>query len=453
MHHILVVDDDKHILQVMRLRLESDGYRVTTTAHAKTALALIREKPFDLSLIDLKLMDGSGIELMEQIKSVHQDMPVIILTAYGTIGNAVEAMQKGACHYLTKPFDGQDLLVQVRKSLTQPATTQRTDRPHRFVGGEETCETIIGKSRQMRRVLDQVAMAAGTDSNVYIEGRSGTGKELIAKTLHTSSARRNGPFIAVNCGAIPETLLENELFGHARGAFTGADDDEEGLLAAAHTGTIFFDELSEMPPSMQVKLLRVLEEKEFFPLGSREKKKIDIRIIAASNKNLEMEVRQGRFREDLFYRVHVIPIKLPALEERREDIPELVKHFLEKFSKEMSKSIREISPEAMQKLLAHPWPGNIRELENTIECAVALADTPVITQQHILRDMPKEQRPFESFKDAKEIFERQYLMELLEITSGNMSQAAKLAGKYRADLYTLLRKHHIDPSDFRPQSD
>lgn len=449
MFHILVVDDDEHILQVMRIRLESAGYRVTTTTHAKTALALIREKPFNLCLLDLKLIDGSGIELMEEIKAVHKDMPVMILTAYGTIGNAVEAMQKGACHYLTKPFDGQELLAQVRKTLLHAPSLEQSSGPHKLVNGKYTSENIIGKSRQIKKVLKQVARAAETDSNVYIEGRSGTGKELIAKTLHASSARRKGPFIAVNCGAIPETLLENELFGHERGAFTGADDDKEGLLVAAHTGTIFFDELSEMPPSMQVKLLRVLEEKEFFPLGSSEKRKINIRIIAASNKNLETEVRQGRFREDLFYRVHVIPIKLPSLEERKEDIPELAKHFLEKFTAEMSKPVRKISPEAMQKLLAYPWPGNIRELENTIECAVALADTPVITREHVLRDMPTEPKNFESLKNAKEDFERQYLKDLLEITSGNMSQAAKLAGKYRADLYALLRKYRINPSDFR----
>jgi len=449
-HHILVVDDDEKILQVIRLRLESGGYQVTTTQNADTAMELIRKYGFDLSLIDLKLKNSSGIELMQLIKSVQKAMPVIILTAYGTIGTAVEAMQKGAYHYLTKPFDGRELLMQVEKCLREQALSREIERLRKLVKGTYAFENIIGRSPQMKKVLEQVGHAADTDSNVYIEGRSGTGKELIAKTLHLSSSRRNRPFIAVNCSAIPETLLESELFGHMKGAFTGAGQDQKGLLAAAHTGTFFFDEISEMPLSMQVKLLRVLEEREFFPLGGQRLTKIDIRFIAASSKNLEMEVKKGRFREDLFYRIHVIPVLLPSLCERKEDIPALAKHFLEKFNAEMSKSIREISPEAMQKLMAYSWPGNVRELENTIEYAVAFTDQQVITEDFVLQNMSLDKIPFEAWKDAKEEFEKHYLIQLLEITSGNMSEAARLSGKYRADLYTLMRKHAIDPSDFRP---
>jgi two-component system response regulator GlrR len=449
MPHILVVDDDEKILQVIRLRLESGEYRVTTARDTDTALELIRKNRFDLSLIDLKLKNASGIELMRQIKSIHKTMPVIILTAYGTISTAVEAMQKGAYHYLTKPFDGRELLMQVEKCLKEQALSREIDRLRKLVKGTYAFENIIGQSPQMKNVLEQVAHAADTDSNVYIEGRSGTGKELIAKTLHLSSSRRNGPFIAVNCSAIPETLLESELFGHVKGAFTGAHQDQKGLLAAAHTGTFFFDEISEMPLSMQVKLLRVLEEREFFPLGGQKTTRIDIRFIAASSKNLSEEVNHGRFREDLFYRIHVIPVLLPSLSERKEDIPLLAKHFLKKFNAEMSKSIGGISPEAMQKLMSYSWPGNVRELENTIECAVAFTDKPLITKDFVLRDMPLDKAPFEPWKNAKEEFEKQYLVQLLEITSGNISEAARLSGKYRADLYTLLRKYAIDPSDYR----
>jgi two-component system response regulator GlrR len=449
MHHILVVDDDKKILQVIRLRLESARFRVTTTEDADSAMMLVQEHDFDLALVDLKLAGGSGIDLMQRIKSAHEKMPVIILTAYGTIHNAVEAIQKGAYHYLTKPFDGRELLLQVEKCLRDQALSKEIDRLRKLVKSTYTFKNIIGRSRRMKMVLEQVTHAAETDSNICIEGRSGTGKELIAKTLHLSSSRRDGPFVAVNCSAIPETLLENELFGHAKGAFTGADQDHQGLLEAADAGTFFLDEISEIPLSMQVKLLRVLEEREFFPLGSQKLKKIDIRVIAASSKNLLQEVTQGRFREDLFYRIHVIPILMPSLSERKEDVPLLALHFLEKYSTEMSKSIREISPAAMQKLMAYHWPGNVRELENTIECAVALAETPVITEQQILKGGSQTEKPFEPWKNAKEEFEKQYLVQLLETTAGNMSQAAKLSGKYRADLYALLRKYDIDPSTYR----
>jgi two-component system response regulator GlrR len=301
----------------------------------------------------------------------------------------------------------------------------------------------------MQKVFEQVTLAAATDSNVYIEGKSGTGKELIAKTLHVASNRKDGPFIALNCAAIPDTLMESELFGYEKGAFTGANKDKRGLFAGASGGTFFLDEISEMSLSMQAKILRSLEEKEFYPVGSRRTVKVDARIIAASNKNLENEVEKGRFREDLFYRIHVIPIKLPPLQERKEDIPILSRHFLQKFSKEMGKDINGFSLNAMQKLISYPWPGNIRELENTIECAVAMTKRDIITQDFILQSQESNPEGLISFKDAKENFEKNYLIQLFELTRGNVSKAAKLAGKYRADVYELVKKYNLKLTDFR----
>jgi two-component system response regulator GlrR len=289
------------------------------------------------------------------------------------------------------------------------------------------------------------------DSNVLIYGESGTGKELIAKSLHMSVSRADGPFVPLNCAAIPETLMESELFGYEKGAFTGAHRSKKGLLSQANGGTFFLDEISEMSPAMQVKLLRALEERSFYPLGGGETVHVDIRIIAASNKALEEEIDKGAFREDLFYRIHVIPIKLPSLRERKEDIPLLANHFLEKFTREMQKSIDGFTTAAMEKMMTYDWPGNVRELENAVECAVAMSDGPLIDVDIILHNPRKTTTDddLKPFKAAKESFERRYLIQLMQLTQGNISQAAKLAGKYRADLYALLKKYALDPVDFR----
>jgi len=302
---------------------------------------------------------------------------------------------------------------------------------------------------KMKRVLEQVTKAAESDSSVYIEGESGTGKELIAKTLHMASPRKDGPFVVINCAAIPETLLESELFVYKRGAFTGAVYSKKGLFAQAHKGTFFLDEISEMPLSMQVKLLRVLERKEFYPLGGNKVIKVDARIVAASNKSLEEEIKRGRFREDLFCRIHVIPIKLPPLRERKEDIPPLAKHFLNKFTKKIKKEIKGFSPLALQKLMLYHWPGNVRELENVIECAVAMATEDIITEDLILQTQKLDKNNLRPLKKAKDDFEKNYLIQVMELTQGNVSQAAKIAGKYRADLYELLEKYGLNPTDFR----
>lgn len=446
---ILVVDDDRNILKVIRMRLVSGGYYVTSVTGAESALKLAEKEPFDLALIDLKLNGQDGIQLMENIHHINPHIPVIILTAHGTIKSAVHAMKKGAYSYLTKPFDGHELLQQINNCLEKSRLSKEVKRLRGLVKQKYGFDNIIGNSDKIQRVLAQVAQAAATDSNVYIEGESGTGKELIAKSLHVASNRKDGPFIAVNCAAIPENLMESELFGYEKGAFTGADRSKKGLFVQADSGTFFLDEISEMHSSMQVKMLRALEEKEFYPVGGRQTVKVDCRIIAASNKNLEQEIEKGNFREDLFYRIHVIPIKLPTLSERKEDIPILSRYFLQKISREMGKEIEEFSTDAMQKLISYPWPGNIRELENTIECAVAMTKRNIITEDLILQTQNISPEGLKSFKYAKENFEKNYLIQLFELTRGNVSKAAKLAGKYRADIYELIKKYNLKLTDFR----
>ena len=449
MLRVLVVDDDENILKLIKMRLEMEGYGAVTASNAEAALELARTEMFDVALLDYKLADKNGIALMSDLFQLNPEMPVIILTAYGTIKGAVEAMKKGAYGYIAKPFDYDELLLQIRNCSEKSGLSKEVRRLRNLVGECYGFENIIGKSEPIAKLLEQVAQAAQVDSFAYISGESGTGKELVAKSLHLASSRKDGPFVAVNCAAIPETLLESELFGYEKGAFTGAMQSRKGLLAQAEGGTFFLDEISEMPLTIQAKLLRVLSELVFYPLGSNRTVKVDTRIVAASNKDLEEEVKQGRFREDLFYRIHVIHIKVPPLRERKEDIPLLTRHFLRKYAERMKKESLEFSQGAYQKLMGYSWPGNVRELENCVESAVAMADKKVISEDSVLRGKATGPSGPLAFKDAKTEFERQYLVHLMEITKGNVSQAAKLAGKYRADLYELLKKHDLDPEGFR----
>jgi two-component system, NtrC family, response regulator GlrR len=446
---VLVVDDDENILKLIKMRLEVEGYKVETASNAEAALEIARAETFDVALLDYKLADKNGIALMTDLFQLNPEMPVIILTAYGTIKGAVEAMKKGAFGYITKPFDYDELLLQIRNCSEKSGLSKEVKRLRNLVEGKYRFENIVGKSEAIAKLLEQVAQAAQVDSFVYISGESGTGKELVAKSLHLASSRKNGPFVAVNCAAIPETLLESELFGYEKGAFTGATQSRRGLLAQAEGGTFFMDEISEMPPTMQAKLLRVLSEMVFYPLGSNRTVKVDTRIVAASNKNLEEEVKQGRFREDLFYRIHVIHLKVPPLRERKEDIPLLARYFFKKYSDKMKKDAVGFSQGAFQKMMAYDWPGNVRELENCVESAVAMTDKKVISEDLVLQSKAASPSGPMAFKDAKTEFEKQYLIHLMEITEGNVSQAAKLAGKYRADLYELLKKHELDPEKFR----
>jgi len=449
MDKILVLDDEKNLLKVIKMRLEANDYQVATALQAETAVEIAKKEEIDLALVDLKLAGKNGIEVMEELHQINPEMPIIILTAYGTIKSAVEAMKRGAYSYLTKPFDYRDLLLQIKNGLEKSRLSKEVLRLRNMVEGRYGFKNVIGKSEKMKKVLARVGQAAESESSVYIEGETGTGKGLLAKTLHFASSRKNGPFIVINCATIPENLLESELFGYEKGAFTGATRSKKGLFLQAHKGTLFLDEISEMPVFMQAKLLQALESKEFYPLGGEKPVKVDARLIAASNKKMHEKVKKGDFREDLFYRIYVIPIEVPPLRERKGDIPLLAEHYLQKITKDNKKGIRGFSPSALQKLMLYSWPGNVRELENTIECAVAMATQDVITEDLILPAQTTEGDRLRPLKEAKEGFERNYVIQIMELTRGNISRAAKLAGKYRADFYDLLKKYDLNPQDFR----
>ncbi|MGH7770306.1 MAG: sigma-54-dependent transcriptional regulator, partial [Candidatus Binatia bacterium] len=438
------------LLELARMRLESASYDVSTALTEEQAVEAVKAAPVDLSIVDLQLDRQDGISLMQELHAINPEMPVIILTAYGTIESAVEAMKKGAYSYLTKPFESRELLFQLEKALENRRLNSEIRRLRGLLEERYGFNNIVAKSEKMRNVLELVSRSAKTDSTIYLSGESGTGKELIAKAVHLSSERRDQVFVAINCAALPEALLESELFGHERGAFTGAVRKAPGLFTQADEGTFFLDEIGDMPLSIQAKLLRVLEEKKFYPVGGEKPVAVNVRLIVATNKDLESEVKKGNFREDLFYRIHVIPISLPALRDRREDIPPLVEHFIEKFNEKTKKEVKGMAPQAMQRLMLYDWPGNVRELEHVIEYAVAMTQTDVITEDLILlRTKMSAEEPWRPLKQAKGAFEKNYLIRLLELSGGNVSQAARLAGKYRADFYDLIKKHGLNVEDFK----
>jgi two-component system response regulator GlrR len=465
---ILVVDDDPNLLELIKMRLESADYDVTAASEEEKALAALKEQVFDLCIVDLMLSNGDGLTLMEEFRAINPDVPTIILTAHGSIENAVEAMRRGAYSYLTKPFEPGDLLLQIQRALENRKLNSEIKRLKDIIYERYNFANIIAFSAKMRSVLDVVTRIAKLDSTVHLRGESGTGKELIAKAIHLASDRQDKAFVALNCAALPETLLESELFGHEKGAFTGAVKSTRGLITQAHGGTLFLDEIGDMALATQSKLLRVLQERQFYPVGSEVPVEVDVRVIVATNKDLAEQVKKGLFRDDLFYRVHVIPIHLPPLRDRKEDIVPLVEHFLKKCSRQMKKPVKGLTPEAMRKLMLHDWPGNVRELENTIEYAVAMTQKDIVTEDYVLQGksagldsgqalsqgkdgaLDKGLKPL---KDARDAFERDYLVQVLSMTDGNVSQAAKLAGKYRADFYDLLKKHELKVDDFkRPKS-
>lgn len=446
---ILVVDDDLTILDVLRIRLEIAGHIVTVTDNEQEALQLVKQECFDMALIDLQLKHSDGITIMQELQLACPDMPVIIMTAYSSIETAVKAMQNGAFNYVLKPFNSQDLLLQLDRAVEKSRLSAEVKRLREFSSQKFSIHGIVAQSAAMQAVIEQVRRVAGIDSTVYIQGESGTGKELIAKALHMESPRCNEPFLAINCAAIPETLLESELFGHEKGAFTGAVRKSKGIFERANRGTIFLDEIGDMPLSLQAKLLRVIQERQFFPIGSESSMDVDVRIIVATNKDLEEEVKKATFREDLFYRIHVVPIVLPPLRERKDDIPPLVFHFLAEFGERMNKKGLHLTPSAFRKLAAYDWPGNVRELGNVIEYAAAMCDSDVISDDLILRSREVPDAVLLPLKEAREQFEREYLTNLLQITRGNVTEAARLADRYRADLYLLLKKYSIKPETFK----
>jgi two-component system, NtrC family, response regulator GlrR len=463
---LLVVDDDSNLVELVTTKLQAANYEVAAALKEEDALRAVTDNVFDLCIVDLRLASGNGISLMSELHSVNPEMPVIILTGHASVESAVEAMKKGAYGYLTKPFNSPELLLQIERALENRRLNSEIQRLKDLLEEKYDFTNIIAKSEAMRRVLDVVSRIAATESTVYLQGESGTGKEIVAKAIHLASKRKNKPFVAINCAALPADLLESELFGHEKGAYTGASRTTKGLLSQADEGTIFLDEIGDMPPSLQAKLLRVLQEREFYPVGGDKPVQVDVRIITATNKDLQAAVKEGNFREDLFYRLHVIPIHLPPLRERKEDIPHLANHFIKVISQQMKKEVKGITPQAMQKLMLHDWPGNIRELENTLEYAVAMTPLDMLTEDFVLQTTrsaapttPQQESgpqmnialhgPVKSYKEARYQFEKDYLVRLLELCGGKASEAAKLAGKCRTDFYELLRKHEIKIENFK----
>lgn len=446
---ILIIDDDASILEVLQMRLKALGYSVSIAKdgdEAKTALFLNK---INLVLVDLRLSEENGIELMGDIIKNYPKLPIIIITAHGSIESAVEAMRKGAYSYITKPFRNDDLAVQIKNALEKQRLTQEIEYLRNQLDERNNFNPIIGKSKQMLEILELVSRVSKTDCNVIIYGESGTGKELIARAIHQNSNRANESFIATNCGAIPEGLLENELFGHIRGAYTDAHESKEGLFAQADKGSIFLDEISNTSMIFQIKLLRVLQEREIKPVGSTKNRKINVRIIAASNTDLQKAVSEGTFRDDLFYRIHVMPVYLPPLRQRKDDIPLLAMYFITEFCKALKKDPLGFSPAALQRMLLYDWPGNIRELRNKIEHAVIMSNKNSIEPGDIFPERNTTTNVFHSYKDAKERFEREYIENLLKANNGNVTNVSKMASRYRADIYKLIKKYNINPEDYK----
>jgi two-component system response regulator GlrR len=444
---VMLVDDDPDLLRLLSIRLQGAGYGVTAVESGEAALSQLAVASPDVVITDLRMGGMDGMALFESLQKKNPALPVIILTAHGTIPDAVDATQRGVFGYLTKPFDGKALLTQVEKAL-QVSGSRVAANDGTAEGGWR--EDIITRSPEMEAVLSKARLVASSDASVMIFGESGTGKELLARAIHRASPRASQPFVAVNCGAIPEQLLESELFGHVKGAFTGAASDYKGLFQAAGRGTVFLDEIGDMPLPLQVKLLRVLQEKEVRPIGSTQAVRVDVRIISATHRNLEEQIKAGNFREDLYYRLHVVALSLPSLQQRREDIPVLSSYFLKNLAARYGKTLNGFAQDALEVLVKHNWPGNVRELYNVVEQAVALATTPIVTPALLETAIRGETGNLSSFESARFEFEREYLAKLLKITNGNVTQAARLAKRNRTEFYKLLQRHHLNPSMFKP---
>ncbi|MFK57279.1 two-component system response regulator GlrR [Salmonella enterica] len=437
--HLLLVDDDPGLLKLLGMRLASEGYSVVTAESGQEGLRILNREKVDLVISDLRMDEMDGIQLFTEIQKVQPGMPVIILTAHGSIPDAVAATQKGVFSFLTKPIDKDALYKAIDEALEQtaPATDDSWRKP------------IVTRSPLMLRLLEQAHMVAQSDVSVLINGQSGTGKEIFAQAIHNASSRSNKPFVAINCGALPEQLLESELFGHARGAFTGAVSNREGLFQAAEGGTLFLDEIGDMPAPLQVKLLRVLQERKVRPLGSNRDIDIDVRIISATHRDLPKAMARGEFREDLYYRLNVVSLKIPALAERTEDIPLLANHLLRQSAQRHKPFVRAFSTDAMKRLMTASWPGNVRQLVNVIEQCVALTSSPVISDALVEQALEGENTALPTFAEARNQFELNYLRKLLQITKGNVTHAARMAGRNRTEFYKLLSRHELDANDFK----
>ena len=436
---LLLVDDDPSLLKLLGMRLSSEGYQVTTAASGPEALRLLQKEKIDLVISDLRMDEMDGLALFGEIQKRYMGLPVIILTAHGSIPDAVSATQQGVFSFLTKPVDRDALYNAIDEALAQQAP----------ISDDRWREAIVTRSPLMQRLLEQSHMVAQSDVSVLINGQSGTGKEMLAQAIHAASPRNGKPFIAINCGALPEQLLESELFGHAKGAFTGAVSARDGLFKAAGGGTLFLDEIGDMPQALQVKLLRVLQERKIRPVGSDHDIDIDVRIISATHRDLPKAMEKKEFREDLFYRLNVVNLKIPALHQRTEDIPLLANHLLRQAAERHKPQIRSFSVDAMKRLMAASWPGNVRQLVNVVEQCVALSASPVISDALVAQALSGENSALPTFAEARNQFELNYLRKLLQMTKGNVTHAARLAGRNRTEFYKLLSRHELDASDFK----
>lgn len=444
--HILLVDDDPGLLRLISMRLNASGYEVDTVESGEQALARLSILKPNLVITDLRMGGMDGMALFEAIHKTNPTLPVVILTAHGSIPDAVDATRRGVFGFLTKPFESKALLSQVEAAIKLGGATGISP------GEQDSAwrKDLLTRSPVMEDVLSQARLVAESDASVLIQGESGTGKELLARAIHQASARSGKPFVAINCGAIPENLLESELFGYTKGSFTGATQDRKGLFQAANQGTLFLDEIGDMPLALQVKLLRVLQERQLRPVGSTQSIAVDVRIISATHHNLEEQMAEGKFREDLYYRLNVVSLKIPPLSARREDIPLLAGQFLKTLTAKYNKQINGFAPEALEQLVGAPWPGNVRQMLNVVEQAVALCTTaivPLTLVQKALRG--DEDSGYSSLDEAKKQFEREYLAQLLKITNGNVTQAARLAKRNRTEFYKLLKRHALDPALFK----
>ncbi|MDE2600422.1 MAG: sigma 54-interacting transcriptional regulator [Rhodocyclaceae bacterium] len=440
-NYLLLVDDDPDLLRLLAIRLEAAGYRIETASNGQEALARASVERPQLVISDMQMPGMDGSALFDALRVQHPLLPVIILTAHGSIPDAVAATQRGVFGYLTKPYEPKALLDLVAQALRLAPSSESGAAP-------DWRADIVTQNNVMEDLLARAELVAAGDASVLLLGESGTGKEVLAKAIHRASPRRDAPFIAVNCGAIPENLLESELFGYVKGAFTGANRDQRGLIPEADGGTLFLDEIGDMPTPLQVKLLRVLEEREVRPVGSTRSVPVNIRVISATHRDLREEMASGQFRSDLYYRLNVVSLDIPSLNERRDDIPLLANHFLHRLAERYSKEINGFAPEAMELLVRASWPGNARQLLNVVEQAVALATSSVIPPT-LVQQAIRETEEVVPFDEARRRFESDYLVRLLKMTGGNVAQAAKLAQRNRTDFYKLLQRHSLEPALFK----
>ncbi|MBF0120262.1 MAG: sigma-54-dependent Fis family transcriptional regulator [Desulfobacterales bacterium] len=440
---VMVVDDDESHRTMLSVLIGNWGYKVFEACDGSVAINLVKSQPFDLILMDIRMIEVSGIEALEQIKDYNPSIPVIIMTAYSSVNSAVSALKKGAYDYLTKPLDFDNLKISMERAMEHIFLKKENKILKEVIGKHFNTDNIIYRSHKMIKLFETVSQVASSEATILITGESGTGKELIAGSIHFNSHRKNGPFVKINCAAITETLLESELFGHEKGAFTGADRQKDGKFLQANTGTIFLDEVSEMSQTMQVKLLRVLQEREVIRVGGDKNIKIDVRVIAATNKNLLELISKGLFRHDLYYRLNVISLELPPLRERREDIPILTKHFLEIFSSKNMKKIKGITPSAMDYLIKYDWHGNVRELMNVIERAVVLSSSEYLDNNDFYIRSNNEKEESDNDIITLDEVEKNAIIKTLELTKGNKSETSRNLGITRKTLHTKLKKYGI----------